>query len=167
MSANNNNIVEDTSSTLYKTIFYTATADPEKWNCNLCPEGSKPKKGGGTSGCMNLKSHVQSKHSNVNLAKIIQDHHDSVAVKDNGGNTCSKYFTATPAAANTYKWMDWIVTDDLPLIVVEKKTYRKYSSLQSISYKTLLKYMLRTENIVVEAIKRELPSNFGIIFDGT
>ena len=88
-------------------------------------------------------------------------------MKDNCGNTCSKYFTATPVAANTYKWMDWIVTDDLPLTAVEKKNYRKYSSLQSITYKTLLKYMLRTENIVVEAIKRELPSNFGIIFDGT
>ena len=54
----------------------------------------------------------------------------------------------------------------LPFTFVEKEMTRKYSNLEDISYKTLMKYMHALTKKVEGKIKDEIPDRFALIFDG-
>jgi hypothetical protein len=67
---------------------------------------------------------------------------------------------------NIYRWINWIIKGKLPFSFVENRLARKYSRLDPICRKTLMKYM----NAVYERLKKKiakiLPDTFGGIFDG-
>jgi hypothetical protein len=65
-----------------------------------------------------------------------------------------------------HRWIEWIVSADLPLCIVENEYYRKNSSLKSTTYKTISKHMTNLLEIVKLNVKKGLPKSFGIIFDG-
>ena len=67
----------------------------------------------------------------------------------------------TDDAKNIYRWLDWIISENLSFEFADKETNRKYSNLP-----TLRKYVLLLSEKVKEEIRRLRPSSFGIIFDG-
>ena len=65
-----------------------------------------------------------------------------------------------------HSWLDWVITDNLPLCTPEKKTFREYSHLAPISENTLSKYLRLVEQKIDEKLKEELPDSFGVLLDG-
>ena len=69
-------------------------------------------------------------------------------------------------ADTVFGWIEWICTDLLPFTFVEKEMSRKYSNLDNISYKTLMKYMHKLTKHVEAEIKKTLPDKFALVMDG-
>ena len=82
------------------------------------------------------------------------------------GNWITVTKAVSSEAKNMFGWIEWIVMADLPVTVVENELYRRHSSLESTSYKTVTKQMEAVLKIIKENIKRGLPPSFGVIFDG-
>jgi hypothetical protein len=62
--------------------------------------------------------------------------------------------------------MYWIIKGKYPFLFVEDKLNRKYSRLDPICRKTLMKYMEAVYEYVLKKLARLLPATFGGIFDG-
>ena len=75
-------------------------------------------------------------------------------------------FFVNPKVILLRNWLDWIVTDNLPLSTVEKPTFREYSRLDAISVDSVTKYLRLVEGKIDEKLKQELPKKFGIVIDG-
>ena len=69
---------------------------------------------------------------------------------------------------NIWKWIDWIVSDNLPFTFVQSEKARENSNLEPISFNTLKKYMKALVTIVQRKISVILKekSSFGLITDG-
>lgn len=69
---------------------------------------------------------------------------------------------------NIFKWLQWIVREELDLIFCEKQLTRKNTTLAQISKKTLKKYMFRlvraVEKIITTTVNETL--KFALVFDG-
>ena len=73
---------------------------------------------------------------------------------------------ASPEAKKIHGWIRWIVLQNKPFSIVENEETRKFSKWDSISKKSLMKYMnLLLENILT-SLKSVLPKYVGLIFDG-
>lgn len=68
-------------------------------------------------------------------------------------------------ARKYFGWMEWILHSNLPFIFCEDSMTRRYTNLEPISAKTLIK-VNRTSDDVVSNIEAILPASFPIIFDG-
>ena len=75
-------------------------------------------------------------------------------------------FFINPKVITLHSWLDWIVTENLPISAVEKRSFREYSNLESISVDTFEKYLKLVEAGIEKNLKTELPTNFGLIIDG-
>ena len=67
---------------------------------------------------------------------------------------------------NIYRWLDFIVMNDLSLCTVERLAFLRHLKLKAIDRKTLDKYLYATQAAVKETIKGILPERLGIIMDG-
>lgn len=69
---------------------------------------------------------------------------------------------------NVYGWIDWVVGAVKPLIFCEKPLTRKYVKLESLSSKTLKKYLFKLAETVETKIASKMTEiqRFSIIFDG-
>ena len=65
-----------------------------------------------------------------------------------------------------YGHLDNLTSNNLSFITCSKPKHRLYSSLESISRNTLLKYHGALSSSVEELFKNSLPSNIGLIIDG-
>eukprot|EP00171_Calliarthron_tuberculosum_P021734 IDg21734t1 len=73
----------------------------------------------------------------------------------------------TPRAANTYKWIDWIVHDNLELSFVDLYRARKHTAgnLKPISRHVLINRMRKCVAVMQDSIEKSLPRRFGMMFD--
>lgn len=65
-----------------------------------------------------------------------------------------------------FEWLDFIISTGLPFSMVENPKMRNVSKLDSISIKSLMKYMDVMTKSVEKEIRKILPKQFAVIFDG-
>ncbi|RAW39714.1 hypothetical protein PC110_g4024 [Phytophthora cactorum] len=70
------------------------------------------------------------------------------------------------SSRSLYGWMHWIIESNLPLSFCEIRTARRYSKLDPISEETLRLDMSGVTQAVERMIAEDLPSHFGVMFDG-
>merc|ERR1712062_649345 len=104
-------------------LTYFTEISENKWKCR-CGRELTQKKG---SGWTNLLNHLKSQHPNYS--------DDASQLK------LSTFMPKNKMADTVFGWIEWICTDLLPFTFVEKEMSRKYSNLDNISYKTLMKYL--------------------------
>jgi hypothetical protein len=104
-------------------------------------------------------SHIKDKHDDWE-----QLYNDFKRNNPKGMKGKSSFFIVNPKVLQLHSWLDWIVTDNLPISTVEKKTFREYSNLESISVDTFNKYLKLVEARIDEQLK--LPNQFGLFIDG-
>jgi len=116
------------------------------------------------AGHSNLANHARTRHSEEVKSKLT----DALKGPTRGalGNWITVTKVVSPEAKNMFGWIEWIVMADLPVTVVENEFYKKRSTLESTTYKTVMKHMEALLRLIKENIKRGLPPTFGIIFDG-
>ena len=62
-------------------------------------------------------------------------------------------------AKNRYGWLEWIVVNGFPFSFVENEVSRRYTNLEPISRRTLLKDMQNLNVRVEKDIAKKLPKN--------
>ena len=62
---------------------------------------------------------------------------------------------------SAYKWIDWIVINDLPFSFVDNERTRKNASIKSISRQTLTKNLSQLTKLLENEVRASLPSCFG------
>lgn len=129
----------------------------EVYECNCGTTRKKQK----SSGYTNLMSHLREKHDDWEQLYNDFKKNNPKSIKGK-----SNFFIVNPKVLQLHSWLDWIVTDNLPISTVEKKTYRDYSNLEPISVDTFMKYLKLVEGRIDEQLKEELPNQFGLIIDG-
>lgn len=65
-----------------------------------------------------------------------------------------------------FGWLEWIVTSNLPFVFVESALTRKYSKMEPLSKKSLMKYLRLLTAEVEKMVLNELPEKIGIVLDG-
>ena len=97
--------------------YWFKSINENNYECR-CGHRRVQKKGTGKS---NLIQHLTSSHSNY--LETMRSHPDP--------STITNLFS--PKALNTYRWMDWIINDNLPFNFIEKPRTRNYSLLKEMS----------------------------------
>ena len=123
--------------------------------CNLCNVQRKK-----SNGFSNLVSHLEDKHIN-DLKDFINKE-----TSNKSGPLNAFLRPLSKDAKNLHGWIEWIVMGDLPQLFVEDTYTKRYTKLESISRHTLQKYMEEVLHEVQDEITKELPTSFGIMFDG-
>lgn len=111
------------------------------------------------NGYSNLKTHLTT--CIPNYEALYADRLLPVAVND-----MRNYVKVDAKSFNTFKWIEWIVVDNLPFSFVEKKLTRENTNRDPISRGTIMKYLdsLGWETNLVLA--NLLPEKFAQAFDG-
>jgi hypothetical protein len=126
-----------------------------EYKCVICKR-SKKKSG---SSWKNLGSHFKEQHV-VELDVFI-------ASKKTGQARISDMMNIpTKKQTSIYEWIDWLVTDNLPISIVESNRFRKYAKMEPISTKTATDAIDGLAASVQTKIKEQLPAAFGLMFDG-
>ena len=74
------------------------------------------------------------------------------------------YGIVSKKAQNLYGWLDWVCMELKPFEFVESDLTRKYTNLQPICQKTLMKYVHLTTLEVEKAITKRLsPDRFALL----
>ena len=130
-----------------------------KFSSAAAGQTRKQKKGSGFS---NLMSHLREKHDD--WEQLYED------FKKNNPKTkkapAGHIFFVNPKVVHLHVWLDWIVTDNIPIATVEKPTFRNYSNLEAISVNTFSKYLKLVEAAIDKKLQEELPAKFGLVIDG-
>ena len=67
---------------------------------------------------------------------------------------------------NIYKWIEWVVQDNIALSYCEKKLTRENSCRDPISRSSLMKYLDCLAWEVQLVLSLLVPDHFGLLFDG-
>ena len=126
---------------IYNT-FFTEVGD-KKHQCKSC-DGSYSQDT--SKGYTNLVTHLQKNHPGwEEMMKVNEDKNPFFRKKGN----------------NVFSWLSWITFN-----FCEHPNTRKFSKLDSLSVKTLMKYIKLTTERVEKKIVQSPPNEFGIIIDG-
>ena len=138
-----------------KTFFKLLESENDTWLCK-CGRKLKQRKGTGWS---NLYAHIKVQH---------QQKSETVAndLPDQPTLSHPIYGIVSKKAQNLYGWLDWVCMELKPFEFVESDLTRKYTNLQPICRKTLMKYMHLTTLEVEKAITKSLPDRFALLLDG-
>ena len=124
------------------------------------------------NGYNNLLSHITSKHPNY-LDVLTPLSYDSAMSKSNVCDEAQLQFgvqnyLVDTRSADIYKWLDWIVMDELELGFCEQPRTRGNSNLSKICTKSLKKYMFQLVSAVQSKIKAAaaMCQQYALIFDG-
>ena len=129
-----------------------------KYRCKICDiERTKNK-----SGYTNLLSHLDEKHKN--WRKVVERAKSKQGVKGSMDKFLKKRID--DKYKNIYRWLNWIIKGKHPFSYVEDRYARKYSKLDPICIKTLMKYMGAVYARVKVKLAKVLPETFGGLFDG-
>ena len=144
----------------YIDYFWTLTDEPGVFKCSMCP---KSRAQDTSAGYTNLVGHLEKYHPEYK--KLYQD--DMVKSK---GQPMLKYLKkrASAKAVNIYKWIKWVIDDNLPFDFVESEKTRENTKLDPISAKTLKKYMFALQKKVRSKIEKTLKKHkrLGTTTDG-
>jgi|Laugrespbdmm15sd_2_1035082.scaffolds.fasta_scaffold21012_1 hypothetical protein len=133
--------------------FKKNNANNQVWDCKICEEGGVTKsitqKPG--SGWTNTFNHVKSQHPEW-----------KEVMKEKG----TPIFAIPPKVMNTFHWLEFIVMKNLPLSFVDDDLVRNFTRYDSICRNTLKEKMDNLCCAMEGILRKELPTKFGIIFDG-
>jgi hypothetical protein len=115
--------------------------------------------------CRCGKTRKQGKGWNNLLDHITRDHGDTVEeAKSSANSTITTFFRKKET--NVYNWIRWIAQDLLPFAFCENTNTRQFTKLEPISVKTLKLHMEQFARLVENKIRKMLPPQFAIVFDG-
>ena len=129
--------------------FYFKTQTNGSFKCR-CGKLCKQAKG---AGFQNLISHLFSYHK------------DYVADMTSNFSSLGS-FVLDKKTETIYGYLEWVIMADLPFTFVENDLTRKFPKLGLLSRSTFMKYLQGVTKEVEMLIKKQLPSKFGLIFDG-
>lgn len=152
---------------LARAFFCESAGRPGYWTCKC----GTTRKRQGSGGWSNLAEHIRSNHrlDAESFMKELDSYPEAskVLLPPTDNSTLDDHFGSVGEFSNTvYKWLDWVISDDLPFNFVEKGRTKLYSNIKSISSKTFKKYLFKLTDAVKEKIKQDLPKTFGLMFDG-
>ena len=105
--------------------------------------------------CGNVMKQPKNGYSNY-MAHIIGQHKQewqeevfSYLNSKKGQKLITEFSSITSKARNIFKWLEWIVEDNLPFSFVEKQKTRSNSKLEPICRNTFMKYLIGASDIVV------------------
>jgi hypothetical protein len=131
--------------------------------CTLCPPGSKSR--GSKRGYNNLKYHVTSSH--LDHVKSVVDLFRASGTKNSLPNYAGLIGQRmAPKGTQLFGWLEYCIHEDLPLSCVGKPMIRKYCNIKPCCEKTLRRNFLKVGYLTALNVKRDLPSKFGLLFDG-
>ena len=111
------------------------------------------------SGYSNLKDHLQTEHPDWQETM-------KVFYAEGRGPMDTYVSQASSKAKNIHGWLEWTIMDNNSFSFCEGKLTRKYSTLNDVSSKTLMKYVKLTADKVRDKVTLALPESFGLIIDG-
>lgn len=140
--------------------------DPSKerhYICNLCPAGAKSR--GSQRGYNNLRYHITSSHlaSVKSVVELFRSSGTKNSLMNYAGLVGQRM---SPKGTQLFGWLEYCIHEDQPLSCVDKPMIRKYCNIKSCCVKTLRKNFLRVGYLTALHVKRDLPSKFGLLFDG-
>ncbi|OWY96363.1 hypothetical protein PHMEG_00033383 [Phytophthora megakarya] len=133
-----------TSSQICNMLFTEFGDDFYKYKCTSCEK--QYKKGNGYT---NLLNHLKRNHDNY-------EHEAQKAARRQ--NLLHLHLVST-RTRDLYRWIEWAVSDRLPLVFVERRLTRQNAAL-SMRYITLLSELHEVR------VASELPDSFGLVLDG-
>ena len=113
------------------------------------------------SGYTNLKNHLQT-CIGPNYKSIYQD----MLKSSSSSSNLHSFGFINNRQNDVYLILKWIIFYNQPLVEVDQQETRDVLKAQSISSKSIRKYILSLTELVEEAIKPELPDTFALEFDG-
>ena len=126
-----------------KTFFKLLENERDTWLCE-CGRKLKQRKGTGWS---NLYAHIKVQHQQKSET-VVNNLHDQPTLSH------PIYGIVSKKAQNLYGWLDWGCMELKPFEFVEKDLTRKYTNLQPICRKALMKYMHLTRLEVEKTITK-------------
>ena len=137
--------------------FFKNNDSSNKFKCNNCGKHITQNI---KNGYTNLKNHL--------IACIGSDYGEIYLEKGkDSDNTLHKFGIVNNNIRDTYKWIEWVVMRNIPLMEVDNPLTRKMmESKRSISSKSIRKYMLQMVPLVEKVISNKLPEFFALMFDG-
>ena len=171
--ATHNNLTDPTvldSKTICAEYFGVEPMDKAKhlWKCKC---GTIRKCDIRVNGYANLKGHIRNKHLEPNEVFVPASKQSATSGIIQGQiptrQTCLQ-FLVDPKSKDIYKWIDWIVMDELELSFCEQERTRRYTSLNKTCTKTIKKYMFKLRLAVKQRV-RDMVSEchcFALIYDG-
>ena len=147
--------------------FGSEPVDEEKklWKCSC----GAMRKCDFKAGYANLFSHIKNKHPDYgSLIKTYSTELVNTPIQITKQSQSTLKFMVDSKSNDIFKWLDWIVMDELELSFCEKPRTRGNVQLTKICTKTLKKYMFE----VVSAVKKKISdmasacARYALIFDG-
>ena len=136
------------------------------WKCKC---GKLRKSDVKVNGYTNLMGHIKDKHPDMNELLALQSG-QATGILDNPTNQKQTMlqFLIDPKSNDIYKWIDWVVMDELELSFCEQERSRQYTNLSSLCTKTLKKYVLKLSKAVQRRVKERVAGChcFALIYDG-
>jgi hypothetical protein len=152
-----------TDNKLACSLFFTKTdpgnAECREYKCKICDTTRKANR---TGGYTNLIDHLKDKHPK--WKDVVARAKSKQPVKGAMDQFLKK--RVEDKYLNIYRWILWVIKEKHPFSFVDRKYVRKFSKLDSICTKTLMKYMTGLYERVKAKIAALLPDTFGGIFDG-
>lgn len=125
--------------------------------------------------CNECAKTYKSPHGNSNLIAHASTHPgwlDKICAGKTANGALNKFVvkTVSPKAKNVFGWIEQCVMLDRPFSFVEDPMVRRYTKLESISEKTLIKYMELIQPMIEEKLTAKIAAiqgrkNLGVIFD--
>jgi len=145
-------------------ILYNAWMEQDEVDSGVhqCKSCKKKLKQNLKKGYTTITNHIKSVHADIWKEEMERIHGNTA----NGSMLAHITTNVTKKAQLLYSWLEWVIMCDHPFEFVNNKYTKKYTSLEPICDKTLKKYMQSLCTEVESTIKKIIPQNFGLIFDG-
>jgi hypothetical protein len=149
---------------LCSSVFDLEDAATGAYRCKMgdCPKPERTQKPG--SGWGNLTDHLGRFHEDT-----WRPFFSVMEQEENGSSSLAQFFkkvTAKAEAKNIFGWLDWVINTDQPFRFIENKTTRKYTNLKKLGRCRFQQILEKLIEKVTEKLKKMLPAEFGLIFDG-
>ncbi|KAE9086916.1 hypothetical protein PF010_g19920 [Phytophthora fragariae] len=123
-----------------------------------CKTFGRPRKQAPGTGFSNLLSHLNSKHAGY-ATEYAELHASATPL-------IATFGFVDETKRNIYQWMDWLTQRNLPFTEVRNKATRAVVTMQSMTVKTLKRYMRHVALAFGHIIAKEMGQSFGLLFDG-
>jgi hypothetical protein len=136
--------------------FFKPTASANKYVCICGAELLQDTRKGYSNAAVHVK-----RANHENWVDVVQ------ASKSKDAAGIEKFLAYVDSKAlNAFRWIEWIVMNNLPLSTVEDELTRKNTNLAPLTVKTFKVYLHKVVKGVETVIGRTLPDQFGLVVDG-
>ncbi|ETO79092.1 hypothetical protein F444_06132 [Phytophthora nicotianae P1976] len=136
--------------------FFFAVDTDHYFVCNYC---SARRKQLPSSGYANMISHLKDKHPGY-----VEDY---TSHQSRQAGLLRTFGFVNPTASNMYRWIEWVVTRNMPLSEVDDPLTRGMSKLQPVCSKMPKRYMTLLVDAVEAKITAEMSGQYGYMYDAS